>query len=115
VTLLAIGRGLVRLEIQVSGNGRVTSSTGLDCGSTCEGLFDITDTVTLQATTTNGSNAFFSGWSEELCAGPARTCSSWSVATGTARTGGFSLTNQDFWSRAEGDCSVARDLYCVER
>jgi hypothetical protein len=74
VALLVIGNGLVRLQLHVSGSGRVTSDTGLDCGSTCEGLFDVADTVTLQATTTNGSNVFFSGWSEGICNGPNRAC-----------------------------------------
>jgi hypothetical protein len=72
-TLLALGNARVRLTIDRLGVGAVTSAQGINCGDTCTALFDVGAQVTLQATTTNGSDAFFSGWSVATC-GPARTC-----------------------------------------
>jgi hypothetical protein len=53
------------LTVQISGNGKVTSSpAGIDCGSTCGGTFS--QAVTLTATA--GAGAAFAGW-DGACSG----------------------------------------------
>jgi hypothetical protein len=73
VRLSLTGRALVRITVALDGVGRVTGA-GIDCGNTCSVVADIGDSLLLEASTTNGSGAFFSGWSHEGCEGPARTC-----------------------------------------
>jgi hypothetical protein len=73
-TLEAFGNARVRLTITKNGVGTVTSSSGIGCGSTCSGLFDVGDVVALQADTANGTNSLFTGWSATECAGPSRRC-----------------------------------------
>lgn len=63
-----------RLTVVANGTGTVTSGAGINCGTACSVLVNIGTQVTLQANTTNGSNAFFSAWSASECAGPARSC-----------------------------------------
>lgn len=63
-----------RLTIVTNGTGTVTSPSGINCGSSCSVLLNVGTQVNLQAVTTNGSNAFFSGWSATDCSGPARSC-----------------------------------------
>jgi hypothetical protein len=75
VELLVVGSGLVRVTVQRNGVGRVTSDPpGIDCGPTCNALFDPSRPLQLRARTTNGSNAFFSGWSEGACEEPTQDC-----------------------------------------
>lgn len=64
---------MVRLTVVLDGIGRV-AGPGLDCGTACSVVADIGDSLLLEAATTNGSRAFFSGWSHEGCDGPGRTC-----------------------------------------
>jgi len=77
ITLDVSGDGQGRLTLLREGGsdgGVVTSvPAGLTCGATCTGLFDSNQVVVLRASTTNGSNTFFRGWTQE-CAGPSRTC-----------------------------------------
>jgi len=82
VRLTVTGRGLVRLTIALDGVGRVTGP-GIDCGSACSVVADVGDSFLLEASTTNGSGAFFSAWSHDGCEGPARTCT---VAVAGAET-----------------------------
>jgi hypothetical protein len=77
--LLALtGTARLRLSVALAGGGAgrvVSSPPGIDCGSgtTCSALFD-PGTVALQASTENGTDSFFSGWSESGCSGPGRRC-----------------------------------------
>lgn len=67
------GSGAVTITVVKSGTGTVTSvPAGIDCGATCEALFDA-DSVTLRARTANGSGHRFSHWSG-ACSGSARDC-----------------------------------------
>jgi len=74
-TLSLSGAGLYRLTVGSTGTGLVTSTpSGVDCGSDCSALFAADTVVTLHASTSNGSDAFFSGWSGDGCSGPLRDC-----------------------------------------
>ncbi len=56
-----------------TGSGKVTSSSsGIDCGTTCSGSFTSGSTVTLTESPASGST--FAGWSGGGCSGTARTC-----------------------------------------
>jgi hypothetical protein len=86
--LLVVGSGLVRVTVQRNGTGRVTSDPpGIDCGPTCNALFDPARPLQLRARTTNGSNTFFSGWSEGACEDPIQDCTlppeSWGTVSAT--------------------------------
>jgi hypothetical protein len=98
-SLLAIGNARVRLTLTKLGTGTITSDQGLNCGETCSALVDLGARVTLQATTSNGSNAFFSGWSLSECEGAGRTCTFTVVGRQTiAATFTPSLNNLVFFS-----------------
>jgi hypothetical protein len=74
--LLVTGTGAIRLDLVRSGGGAgevLSDPPGINCGGTCSALFT-SSSVRLLARTTNGSNAFFSGWSAPECAGPGREC-----------------------------------------
>lgn len=64
------------LAVTKTGTGTVTSSpAGINCGASCTASFDTGASVTLQARTVNGSNAFFSGWTGDCAsAGSSRDC-----------------------------------------
>jgi hypothetical protein len=88
LTLAAAQSGSVALAVTAVGGYRVTvtvvggatgtsvtsSPAGINCGSTCTAL--MSGSVTLSATTTNGSNMLHTGWSGSniSCKGPARDC-----------------------------------------
>ena len=74
-----------------SGVGTVTSSpAGINCGATCTASFDTGASVTLQARTTNGANAFFSGWTGDCAsAGSSRDCT---VSMTQSRTAGATFS-----------------------
>jgi len=75
VNLTVSGTGMYRLTVTKSGTGTVSSTPGgINCGGVCSELFAGGAAVTLTATTTNGSNYYFSGWSGGGCSGPARDC-----------------------------------------
>jgi hypothetical protein len=75
VTLTIHALGVSVLTVNAVGTGTVTSSpAGINCPGTCSAAFAVSP-VTLQARTTNGSNFFFSGWSDPTCQGPLRDCS----------------------------------------
>lgn len=89
VSFYAKALGMHRLTVSRPGTsaGRVTSSpAGIDCsaagGATCSALF-ADGQVVLSARTTNGSNAFFSGWSGGGCTGPGVDCQVNFIATTT--------------------------------
>jgi len=74
VTLALSAKGQLRVSVTLNGVGTVTSTpAGISCGTTCSMLVSQGTAVTLQARTTNGSNAFFSGWGGG-CSSPARDC-----------------------------------------
>ncbi len=76
VTLNVSGTGMYRLTVmnQGGGTGTVTAiGTGIDCGAACTTLINGGDRVGLRASTTNGSDSLFTGWSG-ACSGMARTC-----------------------------------------
>lgn len=57
-----------------NGSGTVTSSpAGINCGATCQAIFNHGQVVTLTATPTGTGNVF-SGWSGGGCSGAATTC-----------------------------------------
>jgi len=63
------------LTIIKTGSGTVTSvEPGIACGATCSAGYATNQSVTLQARTSNGSNAYFQGWSGGGCAGPFHDC-----------------------------------------
>jgi hypothetical protein len=110
-----------RLTVNPSGTGTVTTSpAGLSCGTTCTAIFDVGTVVTLQARTTNGSNAFFCGWSGGGCSGPFRDCTvtlSSSISTAAmfssmtnnlifVTSGGF-MTNEGSAANYDKDCNLA--------
>ena len=91
----ATAEGRYRLTVVRPGAaaGRVTSTpAGIDCsapnGPLCSALF-ADGPVQLGARTTNGSNAFFSGWSGGSCAGRAVDCA---VAFGSPTTVGAAFS-----------------------
>ena len=58
------------LAVQLTGEGEgsvASSPSGIECGSTCEALFDLGTKVTLTATAASGST--FTGWSGAGCSG----------------------------------------------
>jgi hypothetical protein len=66
---------------------RVRDATGaVDCGSTCQGVFQTGQSVTLTATPDPGS--VFTGWSGGGCSGTSPTCVL-TVAADTTVTAGF--------------------------
>ena len=70
--ITAVGQST--LTVTTTGTGTVTSvPAGISCPGTCSAAFS-EGSVTLQARTTNGSNSFFSGWSDPACSGPDRAC-----------------------------------------
>ncbi len=72
MTITAVGQAT--LTVTTTGTGSVTSvPAGISCPGTCSAAFSM-GSVTLQAHTTNGSNSFFTGWSDPACAGPNRDC-----------------------------------------
>lgn len=74
VTLAIAANGQFRVSVTVAGAGTVTSlPAGISCGATCMMLVNPGAAVALQASTINGSNLFFSGWSGS-CRSPARDC-----------------------------------------
>jgi len=56
------------LNVSTTGNGTVTGSGGIDCGSTCSATFDDGSQATLSATP--GTDSLFAGWSG-ACTGTA--------------------------------------------
>lgn len=76
----ARGGGQFRLTVRTSGLGSVASNDGLVAcanGNACWALYDAGRSVGLTATTTNGSNHFFQGFSGGGCGAggnPARAC-----------------------------------------
>jgi hypothetical protein len=71
--LAVTAEGAVRLTVVKNGVGTVTSTpAGIDCGATCTALVP-PGSITLQARTANGSDAFFSGWSG-ACGGALHDC-----------------------------------------
>jgi hypothetical protein len=99
IELLVVGNAQLRLNVNVVGDGTVTSGAGINCGAACSALFDLGAPVTLQAATTNGSNSYFSGWSVDTCSGPAHGCSV-EMATSQTVTATFSamVNNLIFFS-----------------
>jgi hypothetical protein len=83
-TLALQGDGLYRLSVvrpPSSGTGNVRSSRPgstpsdpqIDCGATCAGLF-APGRITLTASTDNGQDSYFSGWSGGTCTGLRHEC-----------------------------------------
>lgn len=63
------------LAVQLAGEGKgsvASSPSGIECGSTCQTLFNLGTNVTLTATAASGST--FTGWGGP-CSGTASTCS----------------------------------------
>lgn len=78
VAAVLVGRGQYRLTVVRAGAGQgvvVGPAGAIDCGASCSALFD-PGSVQLTAYTTNGSNAFFSGYRGPTgtCEGPSRFC-----------------------------------------
>ena len=74
ISMAVSGVGLFRLTVTPTGTGTVTSSVGaIACGANCSDLYPAGTVVTLQARTTNGSNAFFTGWTG-ACTNSNRDC-----------------------------------------
>jgi hypothetical protein len=108
------GPGLFRLTINkiVGGADCATCAVKsgedarlIDCGGTCSALFERGAQVKLQATTTNGSGHWFSGWSGDAttsCVGPLRSCE---VTIGSSLTLGATFSamtnNLIFYSSTE--------------
>jgi hypothetical protein len=78
-------KGMIRLTINKNVGESACSTCSvraadashvIDCGATCSGLFEPNSRITLQATTTNGSGHWFSGWTgtDTDCSGPGRGC-----------------------------------------
>jgi hypothetical protein len=57
------GGGSAGLTVSVVGSGTVTSTSGINCSTTCNATFASGPQVTLTATPANESNWVFSGWS----------------------------------------------------
>lgn len=106
-----------RLTVVANGTGTVTSPAGINCGTSCSVLVNLGTQVSLQANTTNGSNAFFSAWSASECAGPARSCTV-TVAGDRTVTATFSpMVNNLIFASSESFASslggvVAYDAQC---
>jgi hypothetical protein len=76
VSLAVTGRGqyLVTIARAGTGAGRVLSAWGIDCGASCSTLVD-PGLIEVSAVVENGSDSFFSGWSNAgSCDGPATSC-----------------------------------------
>ena len=98
-TFAVTAEGQYRLTVARPGTaaGRVTSSpAGIDCSAAnaagCSALFPYAN-VTLTARTTNGSDSFFSGWSDP-CVGPRRDCST-TVSSSQTITANFAAMTKN--------------------
>jgi hypothetical protein len=60
------------VHFEGAGSGRITSDTGIECTTDCSLI--AASLVTLTASTSNGSDSWFSGWSDPYCASPAHQC-----------------------------------------
>ncbi|MEY4544728.1 MAG: hypothetical protein RL685_923, partial [Pseudomonadota bacterium] len=74
--LTVTGSGGRRVSIERNGQGSgeiISQPPGITCGETCSGLFE-GNVVQLEARTSNGSGALFTGWSAPECPGLGRVC-----------------------------------------
>jgi len=93
VMLSLTANGTVQLAVTTVGTGTVTSvPAGISCPGTCTAAFS-TAAVTLQARSTNGSNFFFTGWSDPTCPGPFHDCPKTLTTSSVAITATFSPMN----------------------
>lgn len=93
VMLTLTATGQVQVTITNAGTGTVTSTpAGISCPGTCSAAFSASS-VTLQARTTNGSNSFFSGWSDPGCPGPFHDCVKSLSTSAVAITATFTAMN----------------------
>jgi hypothetical protein len=82
VTFTATAEGLFRVQVSRAGGGSVSLQTPGPSVVTCStadcpaasALVEPGSTVTASASTTNGSDIVFAGWSGGVCSGVARTC-----------------------------------------
>ena len=93
VTLSLTATGTVQVTVTTTGTGTVTSAPpGISCPGTCTASFSVS-ALTLQARTTNGSNSFFTAWSDPECPGPVADCFP-NLTTGTTTIAAtFSVLN----------------------
>ncbi|MDX2019621.1 MAG: choice-of-anchor D domain-containing protein [Deltaproteobacteria bacterium] len=71
------GRGGYRLTVATTGSGKgtvVSAPSGISCPGTCSSVYDSGTTVTLNASTENGSDSYFTGFTAPGCGGPGASC-----------------------------------------